>query len=144
MERIEAKLRWTDEQFKRRVGTTKEVFHTMLRILQDAYDKEHALGGCPPKVSVGDRLLITLQYYREYRTMEHIGADFDCSKCTVFRAVRWVEQTLAADQRFQLRNKKLVQAESPQTIAVDVTEHPIVRPKKTKKRIIPARKSGTR
>jgi hypothetical protein len=37
--------------------------------------------------------------------MEHIGADFGCSKCTVFRAVHWVETTLAADHRFQLRDK---------------------------------------
>jgi hypothetical protein len=58
--------------------------------------------------------------------MEHIGADFGCSKYTVFRAVRWVETTLATDKRFQLRDKQLLQKKSPKTIAVDVTEHPIV------------------
>jgi hypothetical protein len=142
MDRVESKLRLSDETFKRHVGTSKKVFHTMLGILHDAYEKEHARGGSPPKICVGDRLLIALQYYREYRTMEHIGADFGCSKCTVFRAIRWVETTLAADKRFQLRDKQLLQKKSPKTIAVDVTEHPIVRPKKPRNLLLRQEKAA--
>jgi len=39
MDRVENKLKWTDETFKRRIGTTKAVFHEMLALLQAAYDK---------------------------------------------------------------------------------------------------------
>ena len=65
MTRIEKKLKLTDEKFKRRIGTTKPVFLLMLDILQAAYDELHQSGGKPPDLSVGDKLLITLKYYRE-------------------------------------------------------------------------------
>ena len=41
MSRIEKKLKLSDEKFKRRIGTTKPVFQTMLDILQTAHDKLH-------------------------------------------------------------------------------------------------------
>jgi hypothetical protein len=66
MTRIEKKLKLSDEKFKRRIGTTKHVFQTMLNVLQIAYDKLHEAGGKPPDLTVGDKLLITLKYYREY------------------------------------------------------------------------------
>jgi hypothetical protein len=47
MSRVEKKLQWTDEKFKRQVGTTKEVFLSMLDILQTAYVKLHEFGGNP-------------------------------------------------------------------------------------------------
>ena len=72
MTRVEKKLKWTDDKFKRCIGTTKPVFLLMLDILQTAYDKLHQSSGKPPDLSVGDKLLITLKYYREYMTMESI------------------------------------------------------------------------
>jgi hypothetical protein len=102
MDRVEKKLQWSDEKFKRLIGTTKAVFHTMLEILQADYDKRHESGGAPPSLTVGDKLLITLKYYREYTTMESIADDYHCSKSSVFRSIKWVETTLSADARFQL------------------------------------------
>ena len=99
-----------------------------MRVLQAAYEKQHEAGGKPPDLTVSDKLLITLQYYREYRTMEHIGIDYGCSKSSVSRSVRWVEQTLSADGQFQLPGKQALQDGTPKTVAVDVTEHPIHRP----------------
>src|SRR5215468_1971929 len=83
MSRIEKKLKLSDEKFKRRIGTTKAVFRLMLAILQVAYHKLHEQGGKPPDLTVGDKLLITLKYYREYTTMESIADDYDCSKSSV-------------------------------------------------------------
>ena len=80
MERVDKKLRLSEEVFKRCVGTTKAVFQEMMDILQTAYNKLHESGGNPKGLNVGDKLLITLQYYREYRTMELIAADFGCSR----------------------------------------------------------------
>jgi len=144
MERVDTALQWTEEQFKLRIGTTKKVFQEMLQILNTAYQKQHAKGGKPNTLRIADKLFITLQYYREYRTFEHIAADYHCNRSTIYRTIRWVEETLSADPRFQLLGKAALQEEETiKTIAVDVTEHPIVRPKKTKKSITPARKSGT-
>jgi len=106
MERVERKLKLSDAKFKRRIGTTKPVFQAMLEVLQAAYNKLHELGGAPPDLTVGDKLLITLKYLREYTTMESIADDYDCSKSSVHRSIRWVENTLAADGRFQLPGKE--------------------------------------
>ena len=143
MERIEKALKMPDEQFKRIIGTTKPVFETMLEILQAAYVQLHRSGGKPPKLMPPDKLLIALQYYREYRTMEHIALDFGVAKSSVCRSIVWVEETLSADGRFQLPGKEGLQNgdSSTPTVAVDVTEHPVERPKKSRDSGIPARKS---
>jgi hypothetical protein len=62
-------LKLSNENFKRRIGTTKPVFQTMLDILKTAHDIQHKQGGKPPDLTVGDKLLITLKDYREYTTM---------------------------------------------------------------------------
>jgi hypothetical protein len=67
MTRIEQKLILSDTKFKRRIGTIKPVF-PMLDILQTAHDKQHETGGKPPPLSVGNKLLLPLKYYREYTT----------------------------------------------------------------------------
>ena len=68
--------------------------------------------------------------------MESIADDYDCSKSAVCRSIHWVEDTLSADGRFQLPGKKALQdddsqTETPKTVAMDVTEHRIERPKKS-------------
>lgn len=144
MERVDKKLQWNDEKFKRRIGTTKPVFMTMLEILQAAHEKLHKSGGKPNDLSPGDKLLVTLKYYREYVTMESIGDDFDCAKSSICRSIHWVEDVLSADGRFALPGKKSLQSEEPKAVAIDVTEHPIERPKKNKRIGIRERKKGIR
>ena len=144
MTRVEKQLKLSDETFKRRIGTTKSVFLTMLDILETAYVHLHQSGGKPPNLTVGDKLLITLKYYREYVTMESLADDYDCSKSAICRSIQWVEDVLSADGRFQLPGKESLQEGDPKTMAIDVTEHPIERPKKSRNSGIPARKSGTR
>jgi predicted DNA-binding protein YlxM (UPF0122 family) len=149
MTRVEKKLKLSDEKFKRRIGTSKPVFLTMLGVLETAHANLHKSGGKPNNLTVGDKLLITLKYYREYVTMESIADDYDCCKSTICRSIHWVEDTLTADGRFQLPGKKALQdSESnqaaPKTVAIDVMEHRIERPKKNKRTTIPARKSAIR
>jgi predicted DNA-binding protein YlxM (UPF0122 family) len=95
-------------------------------------------------LTVSDKLLITLKYYREYVTMESIADDYDCDKSSVCRSIHWVEEVLSSDGRFQLPGKKSLQEEEPKTVVIDVIEHRIERPKKSKKTGIPARKSTIR
>jgi len=143
MERATKALKLPNAQFKRVIGTKKSVFQRMTHILQVAYDKLHAPGGKPPDLSVSDKLLITLQYYREYRTMEHIAIDYECSKSTVCRSINWVEQTLSAHGDFQLPGKAALQDGEIKEIAIDVTEHPINRPKEGQKEWYSGKKNGT-
>ena len=41
-----------------------------------------------------DKLMIMLQYYREYRVMDNIAFDYGVSKSTISDAIKWVEETL--------------------------------------------------
>jgi hypothetical protein len=143
MERAKKALKLPNQQFKRVIGTPKSVFPKMMAVLNVAYEKLHEAGGTPPDLSVGDKLLLTLQYYREYRTMEHIGIDYGCSTSAVSRSVHWVENTLSADGQFLLPGTQALQDGDVKTVAVVVTEHPIHCPKKNRKIGISARKSDT-
>ena len=116
----------------------------MLEILQKEYEKLHKLGGSPPKLSVKDKLMVTLKYLREYRTMEHIGGDYGVSKSTVCESIQWVENTLKKDGAFKLPGKKVLKKASAaiEYLVVDVTESPVQRPKKSKKTTIRGKRSG--
>jgi hypothetical protein len=50
--------------------------------------------------------MVTLQYLREYRTMEHIGYDWNVTKSTVCESIKWVADTLVKDATFSLPGKK--------------------------------------
>ncbi|GHT41924.1 hypothetical protein FACS189443_4310 [Planctomycetales bacterium] len=91
MQRVENALKMKDEQFKRIPGTTRTVFRAMLTVLELAYSFAHEKGGHPGNLSTGDKLLITLQYWREYRTMKHIAIGYGVDKGTVCRSIQWVE-----------------------------------------------------
>ena len=144
MERVEKMLKMPKKQFKRIIGTTKPVFQMMIAVLQSAYEKLHEPGGQPASLTPGDKLLITLEYYREYRTMERIALTYGCSKSSVSRSIAWVEESLSADGHFQLPGRRALQEGNVKTVAIDVMEHPIERPKKNKKIGIPVRKSVIR
>jgi hypothetical protein len=138
-----------DEQeavFKRLFGVRTETFEKMKTILQKEFNKLHKQGGSPPKLTVEDKLVVTLKYLREYRTMESIAADYGVRKSTVCESVQWVENTLNNDKTFKLPGKKALKGtgQSIQCIVVDVTESPVQRPKKTKKSIIRGKRSGIR
>jgi hypothetical protein len=132
--------------FKRLFGVKTETFEKMKSILQKEYDRLHRYGGSPPKLSVEDKLKITLKYLREYRTMESIGAEYGVSRSTVCETIQWVEDTLDKGQAFKLPGKQVLKKpeNAIEYIVVDVTESPIQRPKKNKKSIIRGKRSGIR
>jgi hypothetical protein len=117
----------------------------MLSILQKEYDALHQNGGKPPKLTVENKLCITLKYLREYRTMDSIAAEYGVCKGTVCLSVQWVEDTLAADGAFSLPEKKKLKrkSESIKHVVADVTESPINRPKKNQKEYYSGKKRHT-
>jgi hypothetical protein len=135
MHRWQRALSQNDPAFKELFGVKKEVFLQMHDILTAAYHERHRNGGRHAKLSVGDQLLLTIQYWREYRSMKHLGYDFGIAKSTVSDTITLVEDVLARDGTFRLPGKKaLVSKENAgRTFVVDVTESPIERPKKAEK-----------
>jgi hypothetical protein len=60
----------------------------METILQKESNELHKSGGKPPKLSVRDKLEITLKYLREYRTTESIARDYSVCKSTVCETIQ--------------------------------------------------------
>jgi hypothetical protein len=122
-----------DHEYQGLFGVQKPTFEAMLAVLEEAYAKLHKNGGRPPRLSVLDKLVVTLGYYREYRTMHHIGFDYGVSKSRVSDAVKWVEHTLIKHGKFSLPSKReLLNPESEiAVVIVDCTEQETERPKKT-------------
>lgn len=72
----------------------KATFKKILETLNIQYKQNHEKNGKPLKLSIFNKLVITLCYYREYRTMQHIAFNYNVSKSTICESIKWVEQTL--------------------------------------------------
>lgn len=125
---------WKKTDFKRLTGVKPATFTKMLLILE----KELRNFGRPPKLSRADQLLMTLMYWREYRTQFHIAGTYGVSEATVCRTINKVENALMVSGEFRLPGKKALKPSDTliEVILVDVSEQPIERPKKSKKSII--------
>ena len=125
----------SEEHFRRRTGVKPETFERMLGILERAYAAKKNKGGRPSTLGVAKMLLMTLEYLKEYRTLECIGASYGLTKANVGKTIKWVEEALLASGLFSLPSKrKLVQSKPEiEVIVVDTVETPIQRPKSPKK-----------
>jgi len=93
-----------------------------------------------------DRLLMTLEYLREYRTYFHISRSFGISESACYRNIRWVEDTLIKDGKFSLPGRKALLKSDVEyeIVLIDATESPIERPKKNKNGFIPGKRKNIR
>jgi len=138
---------YTDEKFRRICGMKRKTFEKAQEILNAKYAEEHTQNvrksGRKPKLSMEDKLLATLEYLREYRTMAHIAASYGIAESNIQRIIRWVEDTLIKDGTFSLPGKKaLVKSDIEyKVVQIDVTESPVERPKRGRKTTIPGRRS---
>ena len=58
------------------ICSKKNTFYRMLEILELSFINLHKYSGKNPKLSVLDKLIIMLGYYREYLSMENIAFDY--------------------------------------------------------------------
>ena len=130
-----------DTDFKRLTGVQRETFEKMLAVVEKGLREF----GRPPKLSRADQLLLTLMYWREYRTEFHIAQSYGLSEATVCRTIRKVEDALVRSRKFRLPGKKALQPSDTlfEIVLVDVSEQPIERPKKAKNSITVAKRSDT-
>ncbi len=128
-----------EEDFKRSTGVQRCTFEKMLEVVEAGLRDF----GRPPKLSRADQLLMTLMYWREYRTEFHIGLTYGVSEATVCRTIKKVEEVLMQSKQFHLPGKKALAPSDTviEIVLVDVTEQPIERPKKDKAGITAAKRS---
>lgn len=133
-----------ENEYQELFGIKKPTFDKMLEILQSKHVELHKKGGRKPKLSVLDKLIIMLTYYRDYRTMNNIAFDYGVVKSTICDTVKWVENVLVKDGSFSLPKKRTLQQEDldVEVVLIDATECEIERPKKNKKNGIQAKRKN--
>jgi len=129
------------EEFKRLTGVSPETFASMLEVLTEKI----RVFGRPRELSLSDHLMVTLLYWREYRTQFHMGVEFGVSESTISRIIQKVEDVLAQSGKFRLPGKKALNREGAEieVVLVDVTETPVERPKKNSGGTTAERRSAT-
>jgi hypothetical protein len=137
--RYESVQNLKDEAFKRSTGVSRVMFEKMLAVVKSGLRDF----GRTPKLSREDQLLMTLMYWREYRTEFHIGLTYGVSEATVCRTIKKVENVLMKSGEFRLPGRKALQPSDTliEVVLIDATEQPIERPKKSKEHITAAKRS---
>jgi len=117
----------------------------MVSILFDADFEKRKRGGKRHALEMEDRLLMTLEYLREYRTYFHVSSGYGISESSCFRNIKWIENTLVKHPDFALPGRKaLLKSDMAYAVVlIDATESPIERPKKDKNTSILERRKNT-
>jgi transposase len=123
-----------EEKFRRLTGVKRSTFEKMMGILSESDKQKKAKGGRKSKLSLEDRLLMALEYIREYRTYFHVSQSYGVSESTCYETIKWIENTLIKHPDFALPGRKaLLKSDMEyELVLIDATETPIERPKKDK------------
>ena len=135
-----------EEKFRRLTGVKRPTFDKMLDILSTREKQKKAKGGRKNKLSMEDRLLMALEYIREYRTYLHVSQSYGVSESSAYHTMKWIEDTLIKHPDFALPGRKaLLKSDMDyELVLIDATESPIERPKKGKSGSILEKRKGTR
>ena len=138
--RYEAVKDLSPKAFKRLTGVKPVVFGEMIGVLREA--QRHKKSGRPGKLSLEDKVLLMLMYWREYRTQFHIAASYGVHEATACRIIRQTEDALVSSGQFSLPQRREVAEHDWVVVLVDATETRTERPKKTSGATTAARKSA--
>ena len=85
---------FTERDYVLTFGVGKQEFDRMLAALEDAYRREHKRKPRFTKITMVDKLILTLTYRCQYRSMDSIAKEYEVSLDTISDNIHWVEQTL--------------------------------------------------
>jgi len=77
-----------EEKFRRITGIKRKTFNRMVEIIKAAEKIKKTNGGRPNDLKIEDRILMTLEYLREYRTYAQIAASYGLSESNTFENIR--------------------------------------------------------
>lgn len=119
--------------FRRFTGVYPETFAEMVLVLREREASKKKLGR-PAALSLEDQLLMTLEFWREYPTLFHLGYRWGMTESTASRTVTRVENILVESGLFKLPSKRVLCDDNVlSVVVVDVTETPVERPKKNRR-----------
>ncbi|WP_342263401.1 transposase family protein [Spiroplasma endosymbiont of Clivina fossor] len=90
-----------DKELLRLTGIKQNTFNKMLDILKEAELEKFKKGGKANKLSLENRLLMTLSYWQGSHTYFHLGKSFGISETNCYRNIKWIENTLIKHPNFQ-------------------------------------------
>ena len=99
----------TEQEFKRLVGIQKNTFQKIIQILTQAEQHKKRLGGKPNLLTLSQRLFMSLQYWREYRTYFHIAQSYNISESACYKNIKWIEDVLSDSSEFALEGSKYLE-----------------------------------
>lgn len=126
--------RLSKQKFKRRTGMGRQTYYVIVNEVKEQ-EKNKKKPGRTCKLTVEEQVLMTIEYWREYRPYFQIGVDWGVSESMVCRTVHKVENILIKSGKLALPGQKeLRKLSDPEMILVmDVMESPIERPTKGQK-----------
>ena len=95
MRKIDKFEKVSEENFKRVVGVKRATFEVMVEVYKKAEEERKKGHKIKPKLCEEDRVLFMLEYYREYRTLYHMGIDYGISEGQASKIVKDVESLLS-------------------------------------------------
>ena len=140
----------TSPHFKRMFGVKRETFQEMVSAakknqIKSKHKVKGKKRGPKPKLNWYDKVLMLLMYYREYRTFAHTASSYGVSEAQCWRIIVSLEKQLIKSKLFHLPGKKKLLSNAQwRVVVVDVSEHPIERPKKNSGNIIQEKRKNIR
>lgn len=129
-------LKLPGEKFKRKLGVKRQTFERMLEALKGREVRKKKRGRTPA-LCLEDQRVLTLSFWREYRTHFHLSEDWGIDESTLRRSIERVEDALIASGEFFLPGRKALRDDhSLEVVIVDIAESPVERPKKTEKLLL--------
>ena len=118
-------------EFRRLTGVKIQTFNEMIAIIKEK-ELEKKKSGRPHILCIEDRILMTLEYMREYRTYFHISQSYGLSESVCYRTCKDIENALIKSGKFPLPGRKaLLKSDMEyEVILIDASETTIQRPKK--------------
>lgn len=117
-------------EFRRLTGVKFDTFHIMVQEV-NAYELTKKKTGKPYALNPEDRVLLCLEYLRDYPTYLRLSVNWGIHESTAKRIQNRVEDILIANPKFHVLGKKaLLTNPDLEVVALDASERPVERPKK--------------
>lgn len=109
-------MKWEDishlngKKFRRATGVYRGVFEEMLNCISNykSSHRKHPNRGGISILSLENQVLMTVLYWREYRSQENMGLDFHISQSRVSRIITKIEDILIKSGSFSIPGKKVL------------------------------------
>jgi Helix-turn-helix of DDE superfamily endonuclease len=117
--------------FRRTFGVYPSTYQDMREVLKQRETTKKKQGRTAA-LDLDDQLILTLNFWREYRSGHHLSLDWEVNETTIRRTIHRVEDALIKSGKFSLPARKTLRENTEfKVVVVDVAESPVERPKKS-------------